>query len=109
MKLDGGCLCGKIRYRVNAQIIDAGYCHCRQCQRASGAPLIAWFTIAVAGFTYTSGQPAIFQSSVNCQREHCACCGTQLVFRNAVDPRTIDITVCSLDDSSAIKPQYLSG
>lgn len=106
MKLDGGCLCGKIRYRIDASIIDAGYCHCSLCRRSSGSPAMAWLTIPFAGFTYTRGQAGVYQSSERNQREHCSSCGTQLVFRQRHDPRTIDVTLCSLDDPTAVKPQY---
>lgn len=37
---EGGCLCGALRYALSGPSIDAGYCHCRFCQRASGAPVV---------------------------------------------------------------------
>ena len=37
----GGCLCGRIRYRVLHVPIDAGYCHCRLCQQSAGTPVQA--------------------------------------------------------------------
>ncbi|WP_119460186.1 GFA family protein [Rhodospirillaceae bacterium SYSU D60014] len=39
---DGGCLCGAIRYRVSTPPLQAGYCHCRLCQRSTGAPVLSW-------------------------------------------------------------------
>ena len=39
--LEGGCLCGRVRYRVMAAPLDGAYCHCRMCQKSSGAPLQA--------------------------------------------------------------------
>jgi hypothetical protein len=36
-KLKGDCLCGAIRYSCNAEPIIAFACHCRFCQRSSGA------------------------------------------------------------------------
>lgn len=102
----GGCLCGNIRYQIDAQPIDAGFCHCRLCQRATGAPVVAWVTLPLEGFRYLQGSPAVFQSSSHSQREHCAACGTALVFRKSVAPVTLDVTLCSLDEPSLIKPQY---
>lgn len=104
--LEGGCLCGEIRYKVNGAIIDAGYCHCRLCQRASGAPVVAWFTVPVDSFTYVQGTPSIFHSSSHNQREFCGACGSQLLFRKSEGPVTVDVTIASLDDPSLTQPEY---
>ena len=34
MKLEGGCLCGKVRYSGEAEPIFVGVCHCSTCQKA---------------------------------------------------------------------------
>jgi hypothetical protein len=105
IKLDGGCLCGAIRYRLSAEQIDAGYCHCRLCQRSSGAPVMAWATFAATDFSYTRGVPTIYRSSPQWLREFCSCCGTQLVFRRPGET-TVDVAMASLDDTAAIAPEY---
>ena len=34
----GGCLCGKIKYEFNRKdVISAGHCHCKDCQKINGA------------------------------------------------------------------------
>jgi len=35
--LDGGCACGHIRYRLTRRPLIVHCCHCRWCQRESGA------------------------------------------------------------------------
>lgn len=102
----GGCLCGALRYRLDGALIDTGYCHCRLCQRASGAPVVAWCTIETGGFAWTLGNPRVYRSSDLYQRESCAVCGTQLVFRRSVDPRYVDITIASLDAPAELAPEY---
>jgi hypothetical protein len=37
-KLDGSCLCGSVTYTCDADPIASANCHCRDCQKASGAP-----------------------------------------------------------------------
>ncbi len=35
--LDGGCDCGEVRYRLTTRPLIVHCCHCRWCQRESGA------------------------------------------------------------------------
>jgi hypothetical protein len=102
----GGCLCGSLRYEVNDEPIDAGYCHCRLCQRSAGAPVLVWATFSVATFSYTQGAPSIYQSSVHSQREFCGSCGTQIALRKVEQATMVDVTVASLDEPAIIKPDY---
>jgi hypothetical protein len=39
-KYEGGCSCGKLRYRMNASPLTVHACHCRQCQRVSGSAFV---------------------------------------------------------------------
>ena len=104
--LEGGCLCGQLRYRISAEPIDAGYCHCRMCQRSSGAPVLAWLTVSVQGFQYLQGAPALYQSSARYQREFCSRCGTQIAFRAVTSATKLDVTLASLDDTARVSPEY---
>lgn len=99
----GGCLCGKLRYRVAVGGAVATYCHCRMCRTASGAPVVAWLTIASARFSYVSGAPAIYRSSAKAAREFCAKCGSQIAFR-PIDRAEIDLTCGTLDDPAIVAP-----
>jgi len=104
--LEGGCLCGQVRYRVVGAPVDAGYCHCRLCQRASGAPVLAWATFSGSAFSYQGAMPALFRATPGAQREFCPNCGTQLAFRSDQHPEWVDVTLASLDDPNRIAPEY---
>jgi hypothetical protein len=104
--LTGGCLCGAVKYRISAAPLDAGYCHCRLCQKSSGAPTLAWLTVPIHGFAYTHGNPTRFHSSPHSQREFCGLCGTQLAFRRSRLARTVDITLASLHSPDRVQPEY---
>lgn len=104
--LDGGCLCGAVRYRARVAVVAAksSYCHCRICQRSAGAPVIAWVSVPASSFAYVAGGPRIYHSSAQAQREFCAACGTQLVFREHGDAN-VDITTASLDEPARLRPK----
>ena len=57
----GGCFCGAVRYRVEGPPLDAGYCHCRMCQRANGAPAVAWVTWNLDRFAWQGPEPATLE------------------------------------------------
>ncbi|HSA81781.1 MAG TPA: GFA family protein [Geminicoccaceae bacterium] len=104
--LEGGCLCGAVRYQISAEPRDAGYCHCRMCQRSTGAPVAPWLTVASVAFAWISGEPAVYRSSAKAERLFCPTCGTQLVFRALAEPGELDVTLVSLDNPATVRPSH---
>ncbi len=102
--LTGGCLCGRVRYRVTGAPLEALYCHCRMCQHAHGAPVIAWVTVALAGFAVISGDPVAYRSSAKAVRHFCGSCGTPLTWRATDNPRLVDVSIVTLDNPGAVEP-----
>ncbi len=101
----GGCLCGSLRYAARAAPFDSGYCHCRLCQRSSGAPVLAFASFRARDFAYLKGAPASYRSSPRGSREFCATCGTQIAFRGDATPDQVDVNTGSLDDPARVEPR----
>jgi hypothetical protein len=101
----GGCLCGQLRYEAS-DLIDAGYCHCRLCQRSSGAPVLAWVGVPIDCFSYLQGAPGSHASSSSGRREFCTGCGTPIAFRDERTPERVDVNLANFDDPGVIEPQY---
>ena len=38
----GGCHCGAIRYQAEGEARTHALCHCRDCRRHAGAPMVGW-------------------------------------------------------------------
>ena len=102
----GGCLCGAVRYEVQGTVTESGYCHCRTCQKQSGAPVVAWFAIAPSGFRYISGTPNKFRATGHATREFCGNCGTYLVFREDDPTATLGVNTATLDDPAQVPPEF---
>jgi hypothetical protein len=102
---DGGCLCGAIRYRIDAPAADVTHCHCMLCRRSTGAPFVTWITVPAAALAFTRGRPAERRSSPQAVRTFCAACGTALTFREDARPRSVDVTAGSLDAPEALVPR----
>ena len=105
-QIEGGCLCGAVRYAVTADALETSFCHCRQCQQSAGAPVTAWINFPRDAFHYVSGTPSNYASSNRAVREHCGDCGSPLVFRSLVHTDTIDVNANTLDDPDRFPPEY---
>lgn len=103
--LEGGCLCGRLRYRVSLPPISSGYCHCRMCQKSSGAPLQASAEIPIAGFAFIKGSAKAYRSSPQAVRHFCPHCGSQLTFRMAENPTHVSINTPTIDRPEALPPR----
>jgi hypothetical protein len=101
----GGCFCGFVRYEADGVPFNQTSCHCSICRRISGAPFVAWFSVASGDFRFLSGEPASLRSSDHGTRTFCPRCGTPLTFRSSRSPEEVDVTVCSLDDPARVPPQ----
>ena len=80
MEWTGGCLCGAVRYEVSEPPQKSGYCHCRMCQKASGAPCTVGVYFAKQALRITRGQPTFYRSSNVAERGFCRNCGSQLLY-----------------------------
>lgn len=103
--LDGGCLCGSVRYRVTAPPVAVAYCHCPSCRRASGAPATAWAMFAEDAFEWRGTEASSYASSPGVTRTFCGRCGTPLVYLADALPGLVDVTVGSFDDPAALRPE----
>ncbi len=104
--LSGHCHCGAIRYEIHAQPKWTALCHCGDCRRHAGAPVVGWMAIAEDGFKVIRGQPKVYRSSEHGRRHFCPDCGTGLFYFNAVNlPGIVDVQIATLDDPDAVAPQ----
>ena len=105
-KMEGGCLCGAIRYSVSGAPFAAEYCHCRMCQKSAGAVVANWMDFQIDQVTWTSGKPTEYESSEFVRRGFFAKCGSTLSFRHTRYPNYLTLAIASLDDPNLVKPTY---
>ncbi len=107
----GGCLCGSVRYEIDAETIGSMLCHCRTCRRYSGAPVLEGTTFPARAFRFTKGAPKYYQSSKIARRGFCPDCGSPLVYEGLVSMWRdwIVVTTGSLDEPEKFPPTYHLG
>jgi hypothetical protein len=57
--LRGSCLCGEVRFQIAGTLMRASHCHCRQCQKAHGAPFRTRARVAAADFRFLAGEELV--------------------------------------------------
>lgn len=103
--LRGRCHCGAIHYEMPAEALHHSLCHCADCRRHAGAPMVAWAMVPADRLKVT-GQPAVYRSSEHGRRHFCGACGTGLFYVNeAVLPGMIDVQSATLDNPDALPAQ----
>jgi hypothetical protein len=101
--ITGGCHCGAIRYQVDGELIVHALCHCIDCRRHAGAPVVGWTMYKADAVKVTKGQPKVYRSSEHARRHFCDNCGTGLFYINEnMMPGIIDIQSATYDDPDAV-------
>jgi hypothetical protein len=106
--LEGGCLCGEVRYRASGRPTHRMLCHCKTCRQAAGSPVVAWVTFPTASFDLVHGSPISFRSSSLVIRTFCGSCGTPLTYEHSQAVGAIDVTTCSFDQPDLLPPTHHS-
>ena len=104
--IDGGCQCGRVRYRVEGKPpFGLSVCHCTECQRQSGSAFGMSLAVATAAFTLRSGDLKTFDEKCDSGRiktcAFCPECGTRIYHQTE---NGMSIKAGTLDDTSWLKP-----
>jgi hypothetical protein len=110
MGLEGGCACGDVRYMLTNAPMIVHACHCRDCQKLTGAAFALNMWIERQFVDATGSEPlASPVAPGGSGKPHdvyaCPRCGTQLWSKyHAAPGDTLLVRAGTLDDPSAIAP-----
>ncbi len=100
----GGCRCGAVRFVVHGEVSDVAYCHCRMCQRATGAPVMVWARALPGAVHLTGARPAVLPHPPHGERAFCGACGTTVLVGQPEGPWSV--AVATLDTPVAFPPRH---
>jgi hypothetical protein len=107
MKIEGGCLCGKVRYSADAEPAFVGVCHCRNCQKGTGTAFAVVVALPKPMLT-VQGTLTTFtgrgDSGKATYRRFCPECGSPLIDEAEAMPGVTMIFAGTLDDASWVTP-----
>ena len=108
-KIQGGCLCGAVRYTSTAEPVMTAICQCTHCQRQSGSAFSVNVGIPKGSLQYTGDIPATFEdkgtSGQPVHRRFCNKCGSPIVSEVEATPTLDWLKSGTLDDPSWLQPQ----
>jgi len=100
----GGCLCGAVRYTLRSAPDWSAHCHCRSCQKATGAGFATWVGVKEENFEVSHGRLAICVSSPGVQRGFCDRCGSSLTYVGDRWPGQVSVLAATLDEPGIAAP-----
>jgi hypothetical protein len=108
--MTGGCHCGRVRFRVTADLSRVTECNCSICTKKGFLHLI----VLPEQFELLSGADALTTYKFNtgtAKHTFCSTCGIHPFYVPRSDPDKIDVNVRCLDDIdiAAIEPHTFDG
>ena len=107
---EGGCHCGRIRFRVTTDLKHVGTCNCSVCAKKGFLHLI----VAPEQFELLAGKDDLSTYQFNtkiAKHQFCRHCGIHPFYVPRSDPDKIDVNVRSLEgvDVDALSPEPFDG
>jgi len=82
VRYSGSCLCGSVRYEVDADIRNVTHCHCSMCRKAHGTAFGSYGSVRREQFRLLQGEDCLasYESSTGVTRRFCSVCGAHLLW-----------------------------
>lgn len=104
----GGCQCGSVRYELLAPPLSVYACHCKDCQRFSGAAWSMSMPVRREALRHLKGELKAFDKPADSGRTvrmlACAICGTNMWNEPLSSPEIFVVRAGTLDDIDWIEP-----
>ena len=104
----GSCMCGTVKYEVTGEPFWVGHCHCRDCRRRTGAPIVTYAGFSSSQVKFLGDERQIYHSSPGVKRGFCGKCGTPLTYEGQSNNPELgeiyEFHIGTLDEPDAFKP-----
>lgn len=110
--VEGGCLCGSVRFAVSEALAPAACCHCSDCRKTTGSAFDISIPVSLGSSTVLSGSPRGFtkagDSGTKLTRHFRPDCGSPPYTSSGRHPDRVYVKAGSLNDPSRVMPAYQS-
>jgi hypothetical protein len=99
----GSCRCGLISVETSAEPIWQSYCHCRDCRKQTGAPVMAFVGFRERDLTWF-GAPKTWRGAGGVSRSFCEHCGSQIGYTDEKLPGAVYLALGFMDAPEDFPP-----
>ncbi|VVS98307.1 GFA family protein [Rhizobium sp. EC-SD404] len=100
----GSCRCARVAVETNAEPFRRAYCHCRDCRKQTGAPVMAFVGFMDDELTWF-GTPKSYRFG-GVERLFCGDCGSQIGYRDERLGGRIYLALGFMDHPEAHPPTF---
>lgn len=103
----GQCLCGAIKYQVDAIEPKMGHCHCSMCRKFHGAAFATYGEAKRENFHWLKGETLLcaYKADNATVRQFCRNCGSSLTFAAADgEQEIVEFALSTLDSDIEQSP-----
>lgn len=104
---DGGCRCGKVRFRVTQRPFVTAVCHCRGCQLMTASAFSTTLTLPADALEITTGDTVVGGMHAGLsggEHHHCDWCKSWVFTRMAPEYGAVNVRATMLDDATWFVP-----
>ncbi len=103
---EGGCLCGRVRFRISGPIRDIVHCHCSQCRKAQGSAFATNGVVGASDYAILSGMDLLtgYKISPRQTRYFCKFCGSPVFSKTESRPNQVRVRLGTIESDISERP-----
>lgn len=101
---NGGCRCGRVRFRITAPPLLSMACHCTGCQRMTASAFSLTLAIPKDGFEITAGETVEGGLHGPANHRFCPWCMSWMFTQPEFVPHLVNVRTTMLDDPQGLPP-----
>ena len=105
LPIEGGCRCGRVRFRLSEAPWSEAACDCNGCQKMTGSAFSTTIIMPSGGFELIAGDTVMGGlHGEDVRHHHCDWCKSWVFTKPAADMGFVNVRATMLDDASWFAP-----
>lgn len=104
----GSCRCGGVAIKATGKTCFTGYCHCDDCRRSNGAPVVSFAGFEKEQFNWETRETLSKWRNGQFARLFCKSCGSPVAYTDDELPEVVFFYIGFMADRSAFPPEHHS-